>query len=132
MKTRFLMLIVAGLMFSLTACAQPQQGGQGQGFGGGGNFNPEEMVKRQTEMIKEAAGLDDATTKKVEAIMLKYSQKMSEMRQGGQMGEGMREKMMEIREQQNAELKTVMTEEQFSKYEARQQEMRRNGPGGPR
>ncbi len=78
--------------------------------------------------------MDDATTKKVEVIMVKYAKKMSEMRQAGQQGEGMREQFQKIREEQNAELKTVLTEEQFAKYQARQDEMRRNrqGGGGPR
>ena len=134
MKSKILMLIVAGLMISFTACSQSPQRGPGQG--GRGNFTPEDMAKRQTEMVKEAAGLDDATTKKVEVIMLKYAKKMSEMRQAGQPGEGMREQFQKIREEQNAELKTVLTEEQFAKYQAKQEEMRRNrqggGPGGPR
>ena len=132
MKAKLLMFIVAGLMIAFTACSQPPQGQGPQG-----NFSPEDMAKRQTEMIKDATGIDEATTKKVHEINLKYANQMTELRKKYTSREEMREPMMKMREQKDAELKALLTDEQFQKYKAKQEEMRQQrqgggGPGGPR
>jgi len=112
MKQRFSFLIIA-MLFATVVMAQPPQGG-----GPRGQFNPEEMVKRQTdEMVKELA-LDAKQTEKVSAVNKKYADKMGELFQSSQGNrEGMREKMQELRIQKDDELKTVLTAEQFTKYQ---------------
>ena len=126
MKKEFLLVLVAGLFFSLTACAKPQ--------GPRGNFSPEDMAKRQTEMIQKATGIDDATAKKVQEINLKYSKIIRDMREKSDDREAMREEMGKIREKRDAEIKALLTDEQYKKYQAQQEEMRKNrqGGGGPR
>jgi hypothetical protein len=92
------------------------------------------MAKRQTEMIQKATGIDDATAKKVQEINLKYSKIMRDMREKSDDREAMREEMGKIREKRDAEIKALLTDEQYKKYQAQQEEMRKNrqGGGGPR
>ena len=110
-------------MIVMTACGQPQQNRP--------NWTPEQMAKRQTEMIKEATGIDDATAAKVDAINLKYAKEMVSIREKNKDREAMRGAMKELREKKEADLKTVLTADQFAKMLERQEEMRKNRPGGP-
>lgn len=131
MKAKFLMFMVSAMLISFSACSQPPQGQGPQG-----NYTPEDMAKRQTEMIKEATGIDDAITKKVHEVNLKYANQTAELRKKYSSREEMREPMMKMREQRDAELKTLLTEEQFKKYKEKQEELRQqrqnSGQGGPR
>jgi periplasmic protein CpxP/Spy len=112
MRQRLKFLVVA-MCFATVVMAQPPQGG---GFGG--QLNPEEMVKRQTDEMVKDLGLDAKQTEKVSAINKKYSDKMSQLFQSSQGNrEGMREKMQELSKQKNDELKTVLTAEQFTKLQ---------------
>lgn len=126
------LLFIAALIMSMITFAQPP-GGQG-----GNQFDPEEMVKRQTEQMVTDLTLNADQTKKVEEINRKYGKKMNEMFQGNRDGGGdwskMREKMEAIRTDKNAELKTVLTDDQYNKYieieKKRMEEMRqRRGTG---
>lgn len=110
MKLRFYFLATA-LLFATVVMAQPPQGGPGM-------MNPEEMVKRQTdEMVKEL-GLDAKQTEKVTAINKKYADKMGKLFQESQGNrEGMREKMQALRTEKDAELKPILTAEQYTKYQ---------------
>jgi len=106
---RLIGLTLAGLFAAFVAYAQPP--------GGGGQFDPEEMVKRQTERMVEDLGLNADQTKKVEDLNRKYGAKMGELFQSAQGDrEGMRAKMDKLREEKDAELKLILTEEQFVKY----------------
>ncbi|HDR52878.1 MAG TPA: hypothetical protein ENN90_14870 [Mariniphaga anaerophila] len=121
---KFGFLIMTFLLISATAMAQPGQR----------NMDPEEMAKRQTEQLKEAVGLDNEQEKKAHEIYLETGKKMSAMREEMQGGgfEGMREKMQEMRAEQDKELKKVLTEAQWKKYEKFQEERRsRMGQGRP-
>lgn len=121
--------LIAGLFFTIAGIAQPP----------GGQFDPEEMVKRQTQQMVEDLGLNEAQEVKVDSLNRKYSQKMGEMFQSAQGDfQGMREKMETLREEKNAELKTILTEEQYTKHveleKKRMEEFRsrrRDGGGGP-
>ncbi|MEI7830852.1 MAG: hypothetical protein WCI31_13835 [Prolixibacteraceae bacterium] len=106
----------------------------GQQQGGRPNFTPEDMAKRQTEMMKQAAGLDDATTAKVDVINLKYAKEQATLREKTPDREARREPQKALNDKRDAELKTVLTAEQFTKYQDAQAEMRKNmqGGGGPR
>jgi biopolymer transport protein ExbD len=110
-------------MMVITANGQPQ------------NRTPEERAKRQTDMVVEATGCDAATKAKVEAISLKYAKEMSALFEKNQDREALREPMKQLREKQDAELKGVLTADQFAKYQAKLEEMRKArqaGGGGPR
>ena len=93
--------------------------------------SPEERQKRQDEMYAQL-NLSEAQKIKVEEINTNYQTKMRTMRENNDGGrEAMRASMMKMREEQNAELKNVMTAEQFDKYLKIQesQKGRRGGRG---
>jgi len=130
-------------MIATCSFAQAPQGG----FGGGmGQFNPEDMAKRQADQLKTTCELNDEQYKKVKDYYVEQSkaqmEQMQKMMQGGQGGgqqmdmEAMRKQMQERQEAQNKFLKGVLTEDQFKKYETAQAERRRQfqgmgGQGGP-
>ena len=106
---------------------------------GMGNFDPKEMAKRQTEDLTKALDLNKDQQKKVLDLQLKNAEKMTAMRQdmmnGGGDREAMREKMTKSREELNAAMKKILTEDQYKKYEKYLEErrnMRGGGPGGQR
>ncbi len=107
-----------------------------QNRGGQRNFDPEDMAKRQTEELTKALDLDKAQAKKVHDVVLKTGKEMAAMRsemQGGGDREAMRAKMTEMRKKQNEEMKKVLSEDQFVKYEKYLEERRKErGQGGQR
>lgn len=116
-------LLLMGIAIVAISFAQPPRG----------QFNPEERVKRQTEQMVEDLKLDDAQTVKVKALNEKYSEKMSEAFQGAAGDRSaMRETMTKIREEKDAELKGILTAEQFKTYqelEKKRNEERRSRMG---
>ena len=102
-----------------------QQRGQGMR-----NMDPEERANQQLEQMKEIIKLkNDKEEKAVKEVFVKYAkerQKMfSEMQQGGDPGAN-REKMQELTNKQNEELKGILGEERFTTYDTKMQELRRN------
>jgi hypothetical protein len=95
---------------------------------------PEEMAKRQTEQIKEKCGLDKDQEKKVYDLSLKSGKEMaklrSEMQGGGGPNDAMREKMTKMRDDQNKEMKKILTADQYVKYEKYLEERRAARQGG--
>lgn len=123
MKKTILSLLVT--LFAVVANAQ--------GFGG--PMNPEDMAKFQTERVKEACTLNDDQYKAIYDIYLEQSKKMQEQMQSAQQGgNGMprfdREAMKKQREEMNAKIKTILTEEQYAKYEEMQKQQRQRFGGG--
>ena len=85
---------------------------------------PEERARLQTEMMKVKLGLTPDQTPKVAAINQKYAQRMEPIIKG-QEGPLMRlRQMREVGQAKEAELKGVLSPEQFQKYLAEKQEMR--------
>jgi Spy/CpxP family protein refolding chaperone len=106
------------LMFTLMISAQ------NRGFGGA---NMDEMYAQ----MKTLLSLNDQQMEKVKTI---YSESMTKMReQSEQIGDD-REKRRELMTKVNAEraesLKKVLTEEQFKKYQAWEEERRQNRQRG--
>ena len=98
------------------------------------NADPEEMAKRQTEQIKEAVGLDAKQEKQVYELNLESSKKMRAMREKmqGSGFDGMREKMQEVRTEQDKKMKEILSDTQWKKYEKHQEERRsQRGQGRP-
>ena len=88
------------------------------------NSTPEERARLQTEMMKVKLGLTPDQTPKVAAINQKYAQRMEPIIKG-QEGPLMRlRQMREVGQAKEAELKGVLSPEQFQKYLAEKQEMR--------
>lgn len=124
MKT--IMKSMGVLILSLiVSTAFGQQRGQGMR-----QMDPDEMANRQLEQMKEIIKLkNDKEENAVKEVFLKYAkerQKMfSEMQQGGEPGAN-REKMQELTNKQNEELKGILGEERFNTYNEKMQELRRN------
>lgn len=126
MNKRFFLVTSIIVLMITTVFGQPQNRG---------NFTPEDMAKRQTERLKTATGCDEATASKVEALYLKYAKEMVAIREKTTDRDAMREQFKTMREKQDAELKKILTADQFAKYQAAMEEMRKNmqnGGGGPR
>jgi hypothetical protein len=106
---------------------EQQQFGPGGGMGGG-NFDPQAMLDRQMEELKESLELSDDQEKQVREIITAGFETMrkarEEMQDGGGDREAMREKMQAMREEQTQKIKAVLSEDQFTKYEKIQQERR--------
>lgn len=118
-----LMFLVLGTTVSL---AQNRDGQR--------SFDPEESAKRQTEELKELLGLKKDQEKKVHEVNLKAGKQMAEMRKNMQAAgdrEGMREKFGKMREESSKEMKKILTEDQYKKYEKYLEDRRsRRGQGG--
>ena len=86
--------------------------------GGGQPPSPEDMAARQTDQMTKKLNLDEAQTAKVKEINLTYAKKMLETRENNRGDrQAMREAITPIQEEKNAELKTILTEEQYKSYE---------------
>ncbi|MFK7774478.1 MAG: hypothetical protein AB8F94_20210 [Saprospiraceae bacterium] len=103
-----------------------------RGEGRRGQRDPEAQQKRQQEMYAEL-NLSAAQIVKVEEISTKYQAKRKASRDSNNGDrEAMRGEMQKQREEQNKELSSVMTKEQFAKYlEIQKTQSRgRGGRGG--
>ena len=118
-----LMIVVLGITVSM---AQNRDGQR--------NFDPEESAKRQTEEFKKVLDLKKDQEKKVYDLNLKTANKMVKIRkdmQGGGDRDAMRAKFGEMRKEQNKEMKEILTDDQYKKYEKHIEERRaRRGQGG--
>lgn len=123
---KFQILVVA-LLFAIAANSQPPGGGRGG--------DPVQRAEMQSKMMVDSLSLSTKQGEKVKAINLKYANKQKEARAANTDGdwEKMRATMDAIRTEQNAELKTVLTQEQYDRWLkiAEAQMQRRGGPGGP-
>ncbi len=113
---KFGVILLPLVMIALIGMAQPGQR----------NVDPEDLAKRQTAQIKEAVDLDEDQEKQVYDLNLETGKKMRTLRDEMQGGgfEGAREKMGEIREEQNKKMKEILSESQWEKYEKYQEERR--------
>ncbi|MDA3879257.1 MAG: hypothetical protein PF436_02615 [Prolixibacteraceae bacterium] len=106
-STTFLLVFMA-----VITMAQPPQGREGR------QFSPEDMAKRQTEQMTEDLKLNELQVEKVSALNKKYAEKMRDAFQNAEGNrEQMREKMQTLRTEKDTELKEILTEEQFKKYQ---------------
>jgi hypothetical protein len=88
------------------------------------NTTPQERAKAQTIFMKSKLDLTEAQLPKVEALNLKYAEKLDPVIKGSA---GPLVKMGEFRqanEDKEAELKGILSPDQFQRYLAAKQEMR--------
>ncbi len=85
---------------------------------------PDERARLQTEMMKVKLGLTPDQTPKVAAINQKYAQRMEPIIKGQERPLMRLRQMREVGQAKEAELKGVLSPEQFQKYLAEKQEMR--------
>lgn len=93
---------------------------------------PEERAERQTKMMAQTLGLSADQEAKVKALNLKRLTQIDGLRESKEANANVnRNQAKTIRDNWNIELKSILTPEQFTKYEAKQGEMRgkrgRNG-----
>lgn len=128
-----LLLAAVALMFSVSMFAQQLQRGERR------EFKPEEMATRMADGMKKELNLNDEQYKSVYNLYLKRGEEMKARRDKGQQGqqvsrEARREEMKKNQEAMNAELKKILTAEQYTKYEEmlkkQQQRQRQGGPRG--
>ena len=89
------------------------------------NTTPAERAQAQTTMMRAKLGLTDAQTPAVAALNLRYAEKMEPIIKGSQ---GPLLKMRDARaveEQKEAELKTLVSADQFAAFLAAKEDMRR-------
>jgi len=85
---------------------------------------PKERAMAQTAMMKEKLALTDAQVPAVDALNLKYAERMEPIIKGS---EGPFMKMRDARkveQDKEAELKTVLSPDQFQKFQAAKEAMR--------
>ena len=111
-------LVVASIAF---AAAQ-----QGQGRSQG---TPEERAKRAVERLTEALSLTADQKKKVEAIELDLYKQMETKMQKAETDEARRNVYQEISKLREEKYKTVLTADQFKKYQESAAQMRQRGQG---
>mgnify|MGYP000359713872 CR=1 FL=1 len=141
---RILFLLTIPLLMVSVSCNQgsnsrsPFNNDGGRGGMGPDNFDPSAFIDRQMDQMKESLDLTGDQEEQIRDILTEGSESMQnmreEMRNSGGDFEGMRERMQEMREDQDSKIKAVLTEEQWGKYEVMQEEMReRRGQrsGGP-
>jgi len=148
MRGKVIALALASALIATTATAQDDSQKREKGR----DFDPTEMVQKQTERMAEEYGLDEKQTAKLLELNKEYAGKMQPMgrpprmkppQDGGgeqmappmeqerptkEQAEEMRKKMMEDRNAYNAKLKEIMTDEQYAKYEKQQKARRDRRP----
>lgn len=118
MKKYLKFALASVFFFSMTAMAQGPQGG----FGGGMRQQP---PKERAEAMAKDLNLSDADKAKVQAVFEKNDEKMTKFRaEADRDAPDFREKMMALREAQNADLIAVVGKEKFETYQKLQAERR--------
>ncbi len=108
------------LVFSINIQAQPPGGGERP------TMDPVKRAEKQTAMMTEQLTLSEAQATKVHEINLKYAEQSKTMREANTDRSAMREQMTALRTAQDAELKTMLTSDQWAAWEKIQAEQRAN------
>ena len=125
MKLSFKFLILAALLFSFSFAATAQRGGQ--------SMDPTEIAAKETARLTEELNLTDIQVEKAKEISLTYAGKLQQAKQENK---GNRDAMKTIQEaitsEKTAEMKMILTEDQFKAYEAliAKSTTRKKGRGG--
>ena len=126
---KMMMALAAVIMISSSAMAQEQNGQRPER-----KMDRNEMIKHRTDRMVKDYGLNEEQGKKLLELNTSFADKMPGAR--GNRGErpsreemeAQREKMRATMDAYNAELKNILTEEQFSKYQEDSKKFR-NGRG---
>ena len=122
---KLIKILFVGVMLSVGALvAKAQPGGMGQ-------FDPAQMIEMRVNHMKEAFKLTDAQVPKVKAVFQKQQDEMGKLMQGG--GQPDFSAFQKLQDDANAELKKILTADQYKAYTEEMENMRRGmgGPGGP-
>jgi hypothetical protein len=88
------------------------------------NTTPEQRAKLQTDLMKTKLQLNEEQTTKVGAINLKYAKQMEPVIKGSGGKLAKFREAKKVNEQKEAELKQVLTTEQFNTYEKAKEDMK--------
>lgn len=107
---KLVMVLISAFMVSSIALAQNRQ-----------QMSAEEMASKQTDRMSECLSLSNDQKSKIKALNLKYAKKHQETRQQNKaVREAKRAEMQKLQEQKDAELKTILTDEQFKQYKEKE------------
>lgn len=96
---------------------------------GGRGMSAEERAKRYEELKKELS-LNDQQVDSLKAIDQEFFTKMRDVREkNGNDREKNREEMRSLMDKRGERVKTVLTDEQYTKYQKIESERRQRGPG---
>ncbi|MDR2382583.1 MAG: DUF4890 domain-containing protein [Prevotellaceae bacterium] len=128
MKLKVFLLVLMCLFSGMIYAQDRGQGGQ--------RLTVEERVKAQTDRMKKDFELTDVQYDSVQKINLKYAKKAEEARKNNRENtEQNREIFRKNQEEQSKELKAILTETQYKKYEEQLNARRERGGNrgqGPR
>lgn len=122
-KNLLLIALLAGTISLSQAQQRPQR-------------NPEEMAKRNLEMLDKRLSLTDDQKAKISVIVISQRKSMNSLRNAAAAGtdrQALRSKMQSLQQAQQEEIKKVLTDTQLKAYETYLTEQRdRMGDGGQR
>lgn len=142
MKHHFLMILSVAATLNLgTIIAQEKmpppppplgqgvRGAGGQGQGQGQRMSIEDRQKQEITWMKENLKITEDQEKKIVALNKVAQEQMQKMRQQREAGaevdrDAMREQMRAAREKHQTELKSILSEEQYAKFQKMQDERR--------
>ncbi|WP_155121387.1 hypothetical protein [Bryobacter aggregatus] len=126
MRNSIPQLVVAAAITLLPALSYAQPPGGGRGG------DPEQMLTRQLNMMKEAVGLTDDQEKAIRPILAEQQKKQRELMANG-MSDETRAEMQKLQAATKDKVKKVLKDDQLEKYDKFEAERmsRRRGPGGP-
>lgn len=128
-------MLVAGSSYAQTTTPQKDQKPRSEYRGANGDRvqkTPEEMAQMKTDRMAQKLELNASQKNQLQALNLRHAQEMKAMREShkaaGEKTAEDRAKMQEARKASHdnwqAELKSILTTEQFAKYEADHDEMK--------
>jgi Spy/CpxP family protein refolding chaperone len=141
-KRKYLWILTLLLALPMLAAGVPaapyQGGGYGGGRGGGGRrgpMSPDDQLKRMTKDFDLTADQQA----KIKPILVDAQKKMEDVRNDSSGDrQTMRQKMMQIRQDTNDQIRALLDDKQKEKFDKQQQERqdrpqnrRGGGPGGP-
>ena len=131
------LLLAVPMLAARAPAAQYQGGGYGGSQSGGGRpgpMSPNEQLKRMTKDFNLTADQQA----KIKPILVDSRKKMDEVRNDSSGDrQSMRQKMMQIRQDTNDQVRALLDDKQKEKFDKQEQERqermqdRRGGPGGP-
>lgn len=114
MKKIIRMAVMAAVMFTaVTTIAKAQDAQQQGGRRGGGRGRGANAVA----ILRDSLHVSDAILQKADSIQKAYQAKNQELMQSGGDMQSMRPKMMELRTQQNNDIKALLTDDQKAQFD---------------
>lgn len=120
MQKWILAVAIAAVASAASAPVAMAQGGGGGGGRGGA---------RMMEMMMQGITLTEAQKALVDSIQATYQKEMPAMTPGSPPSDADRQKMMDLRQKQNAEIRGVLTDEQKAVFDKNLETMRSRRPG---